>query len=230
MIEDDDKKELMYAFAKIVAASTQEHESSEDEKLLDVGTKVAFERDLYIDEDDDEFQLVKSCLNSGDWFVSKKEQSLLDEFSVELGLNKNTDSYSSIGYGYLHEDLYRSKPIFTGDNLLECGRLISQIPHISLEKRREILIESAIRQHIVDFEERVSDYDTDPLSDEEKKVMLFELISLAYADLDYAKLEKFAIEAIAKELGLDSETIGEMEEVVRSFKKIYEDGLELITE
>ncbi|MCK7459120.1 hypothetical protein [Idiomarina aminovorans] len=64
----------------------------------------------------------------------------------------------------------------------------------------------------------------------ERKVMLFEAIAMAYADGECSALERAVLEKLAEQFDIDVEFIDEAGEVIRSFNRVTQEGLELINE
>lgn len=65
-------------------------------------------------------------------------------------------------------------------------------------------------------------------SQKEKRVIMFNLLNVALADGNYSPMEKFAIENIAKKLGLNLDDINSLIEYLATYKKIEQEGIELI--
>jgi uncharacterized tellurite resistance protein B-like protein len=64
----------------------------------------------------------------------------------------------------------------------------------------------------------------------ERKVMLFETTAMAYADGECSELERAVLNKLAEQFDIDEEFIDEAGEVVESFRKVTQEGLELINE
>lgn len=64
----------------------------------------------------------------------------------------------------------------------------------------------------------------------ERKAMLFETTAMAYADGECSDLERAVLDKLAEQFDIDEEFIDEAGEIVESFKKVTQEGLELINE
>mgnify|MGYP005849224703 CR=1 FL=1 len=90
---------------------------------------------------------------------------------------------------------------------------------------RQTIIKSLVDELFSKFEDELAH-----ITIQQKKVILFELIGLAYADHDFHDLEKFTIELICEKLGLESELIEEFCDLSGSISQAVLEAAEIINE
>lgn len=139
-----------------------------------------------------------------DWKPSDKEAEVLTQYANELGLE-----VLDLVVTYDAEKLI---------SLLEVA--LSEVKSLDRQARRKVIIESLVDKWI-QWEEL-------SISSQESKVMMFELLALAYVDSEYDELERHAISAIADKLSIDIDELEEMEELIKSYVSLYSEGLEII--
>jgi len=95
---------------------------------------------------------------------------------------------------------------------------------LNLEMAEDEIKKIIIKEYVAEGAESVQ------LSLQEKRIFLYEFLSVCLADGKYDTLEKFGVEAFAEANGVGIETIQEFNELICSYKSVYTKGLELINE
>lgn len=154
--------------------------------------------------------------SGGEWFISKKEQMILEGYSKELGIWREKGITAAKGFE-------SQGAVFTPSALEKALEEFTSITtRISFDDRRKIMIKHAVADAIDSVEESVSV--------QLRKCILFECLAVAYVDNGYSEMEQYAINRIVEKFNLDNELVGEMIEYIEQYMSLYGEINELITE
>lgn len=150
--------------------------------------------------------------------------------------------------GNISERLYKYKDINGDLGSLITYRNIEQIPKKIIDKISEeresidiigkiksMLSESAedsenLRKTILGIAIYAVTQNVKHLDIDRRKAILFELVTMAYADGSCTKYERFALEVICQRFGVDVETLDEFNQFVQKYKILYKEIVDIITE
>lgn len=93
---------------------------------------------------------------------------------------------------------------------------------LSRESLRQEFLADAVKEVIADSDAE--------LTTAQKKVILIEAAGMAYADDECSEVERFVLDTIAACFGIDSAFISDAADMVVKFKRVTDEGLELINE
>lgn len=156
----------------------------------------------------------------GEWFISKKEQIIIEEYSKELGVWNDGGLFSSVMRA---KGLESQGAVFTPTALEKAlEELTSTTSRISFDDRRKIMIKHAVADAINSVEE--------PISVQFRKCILFECLAVAYVDSDYSEMEQYTVNCIVEKFQLEQELVDEMIDYINQYMSLYGEIYELITE
>lgn len=190
-------------------ADQEDNDNTQDMAPFEVGS------DYYSDEIKEYF----GKRPGGEWFISKKEQVILEEYLKELGIWKN-EWFALMSTPQM---LKEQGCVFTPSALKKAIEEFASITtHISLDDRRKIMIKHAVADAIDSVEESISV--------QLRKCILFECLAVASVDNDYSEMEQYAISCIVEKFNLDKLLVDEMVEYIEKYMSLYGEIYELITE
>ncbi len=229
MVAGDEEWAKVVAKLLIIVAIADQEDNEDSQNMAPLSfDKDFFDHSSYSDEDCAKYSEMESEIkeyftkrSGGDWFISEKEQELLKDYLMELGLWERDRFIRP--FRIVEKEFKAQGTVFTFPALLGAFEEFKNYDsYITPDERRKVMIKHAVSDAINHLKE--------PLNTQQKKGILFEAIALAYVDNNYSEMEQYALKCIVNTFQLDEELVDEMIDYINRYMNLYGEIYELITE
>jgi hypothetical protein len=237
LLKQDEQKKLFMQLANVLALSDGIEASTEEPEKKGIFSSYGGGVVVY-----------EAISNSETWkemkgYIDESEVYMLELFAAELGLYSQAESNLS--------DWQKNNFILSFvTNFKKAIKQVSQQPdakkkvmHSLAESdidltsvnqetiEKEILKIKELRASVFGLVSKMFiDKSETNLSSSEKKVVVFELIGIAFADKDFSELELTTVKSVAEHLEVDLDTLDEMTQLVIELNRVSTEALDLIQE